>query len=200
MFGGNSVDYFSLVGISIGLAMDAFAVSVSNGALTKNLKRLYALKLAFFFGLFQMAMPVAGWLVGKAGESFITSVDHWVAFILLAIIGGKMIIDYIHELKDNTVQQERDSLSIRTIIMLAVATSIDALATGIILPSAVGASTLLLLLIAVTIIGTITFIICLIGVYLGKLFGYLFSKHANLFGGIVLLLIGFKILLEHLFM
>ncbi|MEE0930018.1 MAG: manganese efflux pump MntP family protein [Acutalibacteraceae bacterium] len=194
------MDYFSLVGISIGLAMDAFAVSVSNGALTKNLKRLYALKLAFFFGLFQMAMPVAGWLVGKAGESFITSVDHWVAFILLAIIGGKMIIDYIHELKDNTVQQERDSLSIRTIIMLAVATSIDALATGIILPSAVGASTLLLLLIAVTIIGTITFIICLIGVYLGKLFGYLFSKHANLFGGIVLLLIGFKILLEHLFM
>ncbi|MEE1056349.1 MAG: manganese efflux pump MntP family protein [Acutalibacteraceae bacterium] len=194
------MDYFSLAGISVGLAMDAFAVSVSNGALTKNLKRLYALKLAFFFGLFQMAMPVAGWLVGKAGESFITNVDHWVAFILLAIIGGKMIIDYIHELKDNAVQQERDSLSTRTIIMLAIATSIDALATGIILPSAVGASTPLLLLIAVTIIGTITFGICLIGVYLGKLFGYLFSKHANLFGGIVLLLIGFKILLEHLFM
>lgn len=199
MFGGNSVDYFSLSGISVGLAMDAFAVSVSNGALTKNLKRLYALKLAFFFGLFQMAMPVAGWLVGKAGESFITSVDHWVAFVLLAVIGGKMIVDYIHELKDNTVQQERDSLSTRTIIVLAVATSIDALATGIILPSAVGASTPLLLLVAVTIIGAITFVICLLGVYLGKLFGYLFSKHANLFGGIVLLLIGFKILLEHLF-
>lgn len=193
------MDYFSLAGISVGLAMDAFAVSVSNGALTKNLKRLYALKLAFFFGIFQMAMPVTGWLVGKAGESFITNVDHWVAFILLAIIGGKMIIDYIHELKDDTVQQERDSLSARTIIMLAVATSIDALATGVILPSAVGASTPLLLLIAVTIIGTITFVICLAGVYLGKLFGYLFSKHANLFGGIVLLLIGFKILLEHLF-
>lgn len=194
------MDYFSLVCISIGLAMDALAVSVSNGALTKNLKRLYALKLAFFFGLFQMAMPVVGWLVGKAGENFITSIDHWVAFILLVVIGGKMIIDYVQEFKENTIQQERDTLSTRTIIMLAIATSIDALATGIILPSAVRASTPLLLLIAVTIIGTITFVICLIGVYLGKMFGYLFSKHANLFGGIVLVLIAFKILLEHLFM
>lgn len=194
------MDNFSVVGIAVGLAMDAFAVSVSNGALTKNLKIIYALKLAFCFGVFQMAMPVAGWLVGKAGESFITSVDHWVAFILLVVIGGKMIIDYVHEFRENTIQQERDTLSTRTIIMLAIATSIDALATGVILPSAVGASTALLLLTSVTMIGAITFVICLLGVYLGKLFGYLFSKHANLFGGIVLVMIAFKILLEHLFM
>ncbi|MEE0858835.1 MAG: manganese efflux pump [Acutalibacteraceae bacterium] len=194
------MDYFSVICIAIGLAMDAFAVSVSNGALTRNLKLSYAFKLAFFFGIFQLGMPIIGWTVGKAGEAFITSIDHWIAFVLLAFIGGEMIIDYIKEFKENCRLEQRDKLSTRTIIMLAVATSIDALATGIILPSAVGANTTALMLSAVIIIGLITFIICLTGVYLGKLFGCLFSKHANLFGGIVLILIGLKILLEHLFM
>lgn len=194
------MDYFSIVGIAVGLAMDAFAVSVSNGATTKNLKIPYALKLAMFFGAFQLLMPVIGWLVGKAGESFITQVDHWIAFVLLAFIGGKMIVDYIKERKEEVSTEKKERLSNKTIFMLAIATSIDALATGIILPSAVGASTFILMLIAVAIIGVLTFIICLAGVYLGKVFGALLSKHSMLFGGTVLILIGGKILLEHLFM
>lgn len=194
------MDYFSIVCIAVGLAMDAFAVSVSNGATTKNLKLPYALKLSVFFGGFQLLMPVIGWLVGKAGESFITQIDHWIAFILLAFIGGKMIIDYIKERKEEVSTEQKERLSNKTIFMLAIATSIDALATGIILPSAVGASTLALMLVAVAIIGVLTFIICLVGVYLGKVFGVLLSKHSMLFGGAVLILIGGKILLEHLIM
>ncbi len=192
------MDYISVICIAIGLSMDAFAVSVSNGATTKNLKFSYAVKLSAFFGGFQLFMPIIGWLVGKAGECFISQVDHWIAFVLLSFIGGKMIIDYIKELKEELDTKKKESLSTKTIIILAVATSIDALATGVILPSAVGASTYALMLIAVFLIGVITFIICLAGVYLGKLFGLFFSKHSVLLGGAILMLTGVKILYEHL--
>lgn len=192
------MDYISVIGIAIGLAMDAFAVSVSNGATTKNLKLSYALKLSLFFGGFQLLMPIVGWLVGKAGESFISKVDHWIAFILLAFIGGKMIIDYIKERKKEINAEKKNELSNKTIFMLAIATSIDALATGIILPSAVGASTFELMFVAVIVIGVLTFIICMAGVYLGKMFGVLLSRHSTLFGGTVLIIIGGKILIEHL--
>lgn len=110
-----------------------------------------------------------------------------------------MIFDYIKEIKENEIPRKRESLPTKTIVMLAVATSIDALATGIILPSAVGANTMLLMLAAVTSVGVLTFVISIVGVYLGKIFGYLLSKHSSLFGGIVLVLIGFKILIEHCF-
>ena len=143
-------------------------------------------------------MPVIGWLVGKAGEGFISKVDHWGAFVLLGFIGGKMIADYIKERKEEISTEKKDSLSNRTIFVLAIATSIDALATGVILPSAVGASTFELMLISVIIIGVLTFIICMLGVYLGKVFGVLLSKHSTLFGGTVLIIIGGKILIEHL--
>jgi putative Mn2+ efflux pump MntP len=143
-------------------------------------------------------MPVIGWLVGKAGEGFISKVDHWVAFVLLGFIGGKMIADYIKEKKEEISTEKKDRLSNRTIFVLAIATSIDALATGVILPSAVGASTFELMLISVIIIGVITFVICMLGVYLGKLFGVLLSRYSTIFGGTVLILIGGKILLEHL--
>lgn len=192
------MDYISIICIAIGLAMDAFAVSVSNGATTRNLKLPYAMKLSLFFGGFQLLMPVIGWLVGKAGEGFISKVDHWVAFVLLGFIGGKMIADYIKERKEEISTEKKDSLSNRTIFVLAIATSIDALATGVILPSAVGASTFELMLISVIIIGVLTFIICMLGVYLGKVFGVLLSKHSTLFGGTVLIIIGGKILIEHL--
>lgn len=198
--GGNVLDYFSIIGIAIGLSMDAFAVSVTNGAVTKNLKITYAIKLSVFFGFFQFAMPMAGWVVGKVGEAFISNVDHWVAFVLLSIIGGKMISDYRIEIAETKSPQKRNNLSNNAIFILAVATSIDALATGIILPSAVGASTSILMLISCFIIGIITFILSILGVYLGKAFGYFFSKHSQLFGGIVLIVIGIKILCEHLFL
>lgn len=192
------MDYFSVVGIALGLSMDAFAVSVTNGALTEKIKIPYVLKLTGCFGLFQLVMPIAGWLVGKAGESFISAVDHWVAFILLTIIGVKMIADSIADIKDKTIPEKQECLSEKTIVALAIATSIDALATGVILPSAVGANTLLLMLISVVLIGVITFIICIAGVYLGKIFGYFISKHTRIAGGIVLIIIGIKILAEHL--
>lgn len=193
------MDYISVIGIAFGLAMDAFAVSVTNGALTKNLKLSFALKIAFFFGIFQLGMPVIGWLVGKAGQGIIQNADHWVAFVLLAFIGGKMILDFIKEQKESEKSQPmRDAIGTKTIVLLAVATSIDALATGIILPSAVGADNVINMVIAVVIIGIITFVISLAGIYLGKAFGNMLSDKATLIGGIVLVLIGVKILCDHL--
>ena len=156
------MDYLALFGIAVGLSMDAFAVALTNGAVTRNLKLKHALGIALAFGAFQAVMPTIGWLVGIAGRGIIESVDHWVAFILLGYIG--------------------------------------ALATGIILPSVVGASTLLLMLTAVGLIGLTTFIISFAGVYIGKKFGDLFSSKAELLGGLVLIIIGCKILIEHLFL
>lgn len=193
------MDYISLIGIAVGLSMDAFAVSVSNGALTKNIKRSQAIRLAFFFGLFQGVMPIIGWLIGKAGESIISSVDHWIAFVLLGFIGGKMIYDFIKD-KDNTqTETYRDPIGIKAIILLAVATSIDALSTGIILPTTIGAYTAISMVISVSIIAIVTFAFSFIGVYLGKAFGTKLSGKAEVFGGIVLIAIGLKILIEHLF-
>lgn len=184
--------------MAVGLAMDAFAVSVSDGALSKSVKIPYALKLSFFFGFFQLLMPVIGWLFGKLGESFIKDIDHWTAFGILSVIGFKMIADYINEIRVRGIQEEHNTLSLHTMLILALATSIDALATGVILPSAVGASSLTAMFTAVFIIGSITFIISFSGIYLGKFFGYVFSRHSGLFGGVILLTIGSKILIEHL--
>lgn len=192
------MDFISLIGIAVGLSMDAFAVSVSNGALTNNIKRTQAFKLAIAFGLFQGGMPVIGWLIGKAGESIISSVDHWIAFILLSFIGGKMIYDFIKDMHENTDKQKREPLGFKAIILLAVATSIDALSTGIILPSTIGADTAIKMLLAVSIIAVTTFILSYIGVYLGKAFGTRLSGKAEIFGGCVLIAIGVKILIEHM--
>lgn len=191
------MDYLSLLGIAVGLSMDAFAVALTNGALTRNLRLKHALRIALCFGLFQAFMPVIGWLVGKAGEGIITRLDHWIAFVLLGYIGGKMVYEALKK-EPETNCGSREPISFKTLITLAVATSIDALATGIILPSAVGAGTPALMLLAVTLIGITTFIISLSGVFLGKKFGTVFSSKAELLGGAVLIAIGIKILIEHL--
>jgi manganese efflux pump family protein len=193
------MDYFSLLGIAIGLSMDAFAVSITNGAVTKGLKFSHAFKIACCFGVFQAVMPILGWLIGKAGEGLIQQLDHWIAFVLLGYIGGKMIYDAWKERNEVVECQSRNPIRFRMLLVMSIATSIDALATGIILPSAVGASTAALMGLAVSIIGAITFCICLGGVYIGKKFGTIFSSKAELLGGIVLILIGCKILIEHLF-
>ena len=127
-----------------------------------------------------------GWLVGIAGRGIIESVDHWVAFILLGYIGGKMVYDAVKEAKSHEPKECRDPISFKMLMVMAIATSIDALATGIILPSVVGASTLLLMLTAVGLIGLTTFIISFAGVYIGKKFGDLFSSKAELLGGCLL--------------
>ncbi|MCI9272805.1 MAG: manganese efflux pump [Clostridiales bacterium] len=193
------MDYLSLLGIAIGLSMDAFAVSVTNGAVTRGLRIAHALKIAVCFGLFQAVMPMIGWAIGKAGEGLISQLDHWIAFVLLGYIGGKMIYDAWKDRNKETECQSRNPIGFRMLIVMAIATSIDALATGIILPSAVGASTVALMGYAVSIIGVTTFAISLSGVFIGKKFGDLFCSKAELLGGFVLVFIGTKILIEHLF-
>ncbi|HEX3038663.1 MAG TPA: manganese efflux pump MntP family protein [Caproiciproducens sp.] len=193
------MDYISITGIGAGLAMDAFAVCITNGAVTKKVTFPFALKLALCFGIFQAAMPIAGWLVGKAGESIISAVDHWIALILLSYIGIQMLIESRKKSNENGTAKIQDNISAKTLFTLGIATSIDALITGIILPSAVGASAVWQMLVAVTIIGMITFVICLAGVYIGKKFGEIFSSKAEVFGGIVLIAIGVKIFTEHMF-
>lgn len=195
------MDYLSLIGISVGLAMDAFAVSITNGTAYRRCRVTQALKIACAFGLFQALMPTIGWLAGTAFSSVISNVDHWVAFILLGIIGGHMIYEAVKG-KEEEIDRSScsDFLSNKTLLALAVATSIDALATGLILPSAVGASTPVLMVISVLTIGVITLIISFAGVFIGKKFGSIFSNKAEILGGIVLILIGIKILVDHLFL
>ncbi len=193
------MDYFSVIGIAIGLAMDAFAVSITNGAVTKRVTPRFALKIAFFFGLFQSVMPTAGWLIGKAGESIIGAVDHWVALILLGYLGGNMIAESRKKKRAGLECVRQDDIPFKTLLALSVATSIDALATGVILPSAVHASTPLLMMISVLLIGSVTFVISFAGVYLGKRFGSLLAGRAELIGGFVLIGIGVKIFIDHMF-
>ena len=185
--------------LAIGLAMDCLAVSIASGIILKRIQWRPMLVMAFFFGLFQDIMPLLGWLGASTFSHLIESVDHWVAFILLGYIGGKMVYDAVKEAKSHEPKECRDPISFKMLMVMAIATSIDALATGIILPSVVGASTLLLMLTAVGLIGLTTFIISFAGVYIGKKFGDLFSSKAELLGGLVLIIIGCKILIEHLF-
>lgn len=193
------MDYFSLCGISVGLAMDAFAVSITNGAITKRVTLRFALKLAACFGLFQAAMPSIGWLIGKAGQNVIGAVDHWIALILLSYIGGDMILGAIRDRKKGLACPLQDDIKWKALLSLSVATSIDALATGVILPSAVGASTGALMALSVLMIGLITFVICFAGVFIGKTFGMLLTGCAQITGGAVLIVIGVKIFIDHMF-
>jgi len=175
---------------AIGLSMDAFAVALCKGLCMKKINYHHSVIIGIFFGGFQAGMPFIGWLLGHRFEKYITAYDHWIAFILLAFIGGKMIIE---GLKDDEVVECNTQLDIKELFVLALATSIDALAVGItfaflkvsILPS-------------VTIIGTITFGISFIGVIMGNRFGIKYKSKAELAGGIILTLIGTKILFEHL--
>ncbi len=178
--------------IGVSLSMDAFAAALCKGLNMPKLNKKFALIIATFFGVFQALMPLIGWILGKQFEKYITGVDHWIAFGLLAIIGGKMIIDVI---KDD----ERDScscsakLNIKEIFFLAIATSIDALAIGITF-----AFLKVNILYAILLIGVTTFSLSLVGVFIGHRFGAKFKSKAEIAGGAVLILIGLKILLEHL--
>ena len=180
--------------IAVGLSMDAFAVSVCKGLGMKRLDMGQALVIALFFGGFQALMPLAGWALGSGFQSYIEPVDHWIAFALLAFIGGKMLYDAFHEEDgDEPVTGEAARLDLKEILMLAIATSIDALAVGVsfaflqvdIVP-------------AISLIGVITLALSLVGVAVGHQFGARFEKPATIVGGVVLILIGLKILLEHL--
>ncbi|MEI6385371.1 MAG: manganese efflux pump MntP family protein [Spirochaetota bacterium] len=184
--------------VALSLAADAFAVSVSNGMCIPKLKLRYALRAALFFGLFQFGMPLLGWLLGGTFQAFIAGFDHWIAFGLLALIGGKMIRDSFG-IKDSSVcLDEEDAaqktiLNLRTLFLLSIATSIDALAVGLSYRMA-GEPILLPALI----IGIITFALSFVGTEFGKRIGSRLERWAEFGGGLVLVGIGVKMLVDHL--
>lgn len=185
--------YMSLITlllIALGLSMDAFAVSVTSGIIIKNLQLRNALKIGIFFGFFQGFMPLLGWLAGINFSDYITKYDHWIAFILLSFIGIKMLRE---ALADDDDKSDFNPLNNKVLLMLAIATSIDALAVGVSF-----AFLKVSIFSSVCIIGIITFVLSTLGVYIGKMSGELLKKKAELTGGIILTLIGTKILLEHL--
>ena len=179
-----------LVGLAIGLAMDAFAVSLTSGLTMRKLKVRYALRIALFFGVFQALMPIIGYLAGLSIRTMIESFDHWVAFGLLAFVGGKMLFEAIF-MKEEDREINPDDFGL--LLMLAIATSIDALAVGLSL------SLLKIeILMPAVLIGVVTFALSFMGVYLGRRIGHLFEQKIEILGGLVLIGIGIKILLEHL--
>ena len=180
---------FEIILISVGLAMDAFAVSVCKGLAIKKLELKKMLIIAVYFGAFQTLMPLLGYILGNSFQDIIYSIDHWIAFALLLGIGLNMIKECFS--KDN--EEKNDSLDFKTMIILAIATSIDALAVGITFGFLD-----VNLFVSVTLIGLITFVLSMIGVKIGNKFGDKFQNKAEIAGGVILILIGIKILMTHL--
>lgn len=176
--------------IAVGLSMDAFAVAICQGLGMKKLNKRYGFTIAFCFGMFQAFMPLIGWLLGNQFEHYIVAFDHYVAFILLSLIGINMI-------KGACVEEDElesfDCINYKEILIMAIATSIDALAVGIMF-----AFIQVSIIKASTIIGVVAFCLSLVGVFLGNFFGAQFQKKAEVAGGFILILMGIKILLEHL--
>jgi putative Mn2+ efflux pump MntP len=180
----------TIIFIALGLAMDAFAVSVACGVTLKLQRMRNAFRIAFFFGFFQMIMPVLGWLAGRGIRTAISSFDHWVAFGLLLLVGIKMIYESARMERD---KRETEHLSISVLLMLALATSIDALAVGL------GFAFLNVAIVTpVIVIGAVTFALSFSGVFLGHLVGHVFERRIEVLGGLVLIAIGIKILIQHL--
>ncbi len=180
-----------LFALAVGLSMDAFAISVTNGLFCNNLKSKDAIKIGVAFGGAQALMPLIGFLIGSVFETFIKSVDHWIAFLLLLFIGGKMIIDVFSAEGDEACSR----LDFKSLLIQAIATSIDALAVGI----GFIAYDNLNIGFSVGVIGVVTCVLCIAGVYLGRLAGKKLGKYARIAGGVILVAIGTKILIEHLF-
>lgn len=179
--------------VGVGLSMDAFAVALCRGLKMKRMDWRGAAVIALFFGGFQAAMPLLGWALGKQFSQYIESFDHWIAFGLLVFIGGKMIYDVLYKGECSDGEGCGDKLEMKELFLLAVATSIDALAVGVTF-----AFLKVSILPAVLLIGATTFVLSLAGVCIGHRFGARFQSKAEIAGGVVLILIGVKILLEHL--
>jgi putative Mn2+ efflux pump MntP len=176
--------------IAVGLSMDAFAVSVVTGSVYRELKVRHALRMALFFGGFQAAMPIIGFLAGLSLKNYISAYDHWIAFGLLTFVGGKMIYE---SLRIESAEKNLDPANLLVLLALSVATSIDALAIGIslsmLMASIVGAA---------LIIGLVTFALSYAGILIGKRFGHFFESRIEIVGGVILIAIGLKILIQHL--
>ena len=168
--------FIELFLLGVGLSMDAFAVSVCKGLGMRKLNKKQALIIGLYFGGFQALMPLIGWLLGSQFQQYITSIDHWIAFILLGFIGGKMMVEAVREWNEEETVEVMDApIDHKNMFVLAVATSIDALAVGI-----------------------TTMVLSIIGVIVGNFFGGRYKSKAEFIGGLILVLLGLKILLEHL--
>ena len=189
------MQYLSVILLGLSLSMDALAVAITIGICRAGIKPYHVLKVGVFFGGFQAIMPAIGWFAGISLSSLIKPFDHWVAFALLAFIGGKMIYETLHEeiVEDDDTCPREDPLGTKRLFILALATSIDALAAGISL--AIDQTPIIS---SILTIGLITFVLSAAGVMLGKRLGVVFQKNATLAGGIILILIGLKVLIEHL--
>nr|WP_296958850.1 manganese efflux pump MntP family protein [uncultured Mediterraneibacter sp.] len=186
--------FIELLLMGVGLAMDAFAVSVCKGLSMKKLNKKQAVVIGLYFGGFQALMPLVGWVLGSQFQQYITNIDHWIAFVLLGFIGGKMVIEAVKEWNEEDIVEVKDQpLDHKNMFMLAIATSIDALAVGITF-----AFLETPIIEAITIIGITTMIISIIGVVVGNFFGGKYKHKAELVGGVILILLGLKILIEHL--
>ena len=182
----------TIIVIAVGLAMDAFAVSVATGAAYKKLKLRHAVRMALFFGGFQAVMPLIGWLAGLSFKDMIVAYDHWVAFGLLVIVGGKMIYEAF-KFDGGEDANSTNPADIGVLLMLSVATSIDALAVGITLSLITDE-----IFLAVAIIGVVTFVLSYAGYWIGQRMGHFFEKKIEVAGGVILIAIGVKILTQHL--
>ena len=174
--------------IALGLAMDSFSVSIANGLATKTFKISKALTIALFFGFFQALMPIFGWLAGESIADYISAFDHWIAFALLTFIGIKMIYESITDKPNNFL----GTYTIKVILILSIATSIDALAVGLSF-SFLDIS----IFFPAIIIGVTAFLLSFFGVYVGRRFGKILKNRIEILGGLILIIIGIKILFEH---
>ncbi|MGL5718155.1 MAG: manganese efflux pump MntP family protein [Paraclostridium sp.] len=194
----------SILLTSFALSMDAFAVSVTKGMTLKNIDKKIAFKIAFFFGLFQGGMPLIGWALGIGFENYIKAFDHWIALILLCFLGGKMIYESLKDDEDELAidlsdtdspiksRENNSELPLKELLVLSVATSIDALAVGVSF-----AFLNVSIIPVVSSIGIITFLMCFVGVLIGKKIGPVLKNYAEIVGGIILIFIGFNIFNEH---
>ena len=174
---------------AVGLSMDAFAVAICKGLAMKKLSWKKALIIGLWFGGFQALMPTIGYLLGTRFESYVTAIDHWIAFVLLALIGANMVKESFSKEEESS----NDAVDFKTMFLLAIATSIDALAVGV-----TYAFLQVRIVPAVSFIGVITFTLSIVGVKIGNVFGLKYKTKAELTGGIILIVMGVKILLEHL--
>lgn len=178
--------------IAVGLSMDAFAVSVCKGLCMQRFLPRRAAVIALFFGGFQALMPFLGWALGQQFSQYISKWDHWIAFGLLAFVGGKMLWEALHD-EEIGCQNENAPLDLKELFLLAIATSLDALAVGVTF-----AFLRISIAPSITLIGCVTFALSWLGVLIGHRFGAFFQKKAEIAGGVILILIGAKILLDHL--
>ena len=189
------MNFVELLIIAIGLSMDVFAVSIGKGLSVTKIKLSHALKVGLWFGGFQALMPLIGYMLGSTFAEIVSTFDHWVAFVLLSLIGGNMIKESLENDSDNDCdcnKKDKNGFGLTTMFTLAVATSIDALAIGVTF-----AFFKVAIIPAIITIGITTFLFSVAGLKIGHIFGCKYKSHAELFGGVILILIGLKILIEH---